>query len=330
MLGEVMKKWTLLSLLLGAVILGHPVLGDWVVDQQLKFKILVPNDWKRNILTDGTDRIHVFLSPDENVAVRIRAFKVNTQVKLDLIISLFESNILGDGERLALMDHTLNQYKGKVGAYKGTFNAVQVGAAAFFTIQDGVAYIIWSMTPLNLFQSRIDEADAITNTFTLLKDAGESTQTFSDDGLGYQIEYPADWTYTKSQPHIVIFSGKEGTPAYYATVNIQNLASSLMGGNFNSITQVLNHFQRQLFNGAEDIIMSGVEDVQLQNESKTILGRELTATYTRQGTHFKQRLIVFPRHDQRVFYAWIYTAPMDDYDDFLSIASLMLKSWQIK
>lgn len=320
-----------------------PLLADWVTDKEFNFKIEVPNSWQKNRFDDGSDRVHTFVSPDENLAVRIRAFAVNERVTLDLIASLFRSKILGECEQLTLMDQTVNGYEGKIGAYRGVYNGTKVGAGVFYTIQNGIAYIVWSLTPVDLFQSKIAESDAITNTFTIIGDragaaaggepspAGpELSNVFEDAGLGYSIRYPGDWVYTKSKPYIVIFSGREGTPAYYATVTIQNLASTLSGGNFNTVDDVIAHFRKQLESGARDASMSTPEPFSVQADGKTMSGKVYTVTYTRQNARFKQRMVIFARFDMQLFYAFIYTASVADYDTYYPIARAMLESWNIR
>ena len=51
-----------------------------------------------------------------------------------------------------------------------------------------------------------------------------SAQRFSDPAAGYSIAYPIDWMIDRQSTHTIIFSGKEGSHAYYATVSIQNTA----------------------------------------------------------------------------------------------------------
>lgn len=327
-----MKK--IIGLLLIYTFSSISLYANWVEDSQFKFKINVPFTWQKNSFDDGTDRVHVFLSPDENLAIRIRAFKVNPNVNLDIIESLFRTNILGECEQLALVNHTLNGYKGKIGAYKGVYNGTRVGAGVFYTIQNGIAYIVWSLAPINLFDSKINESDAITNTFTILTGYSNSrhglAKTFRDAGLGYSISYPSNWTYVKSKPHIVIFSGKQGTPAYYTTINIQNLASSLMGGNFNSVNDVINYFKNQLHAGAQNVYMSNPEQFEFQSGGKNISGSALEITYYRQNQNFKQLLVILPRYDHKLYYAFMYTASINDYDDYNSIALEMLNTWVIE
>ncbi|MCD6116497.1 hypothetical protein J7K93_05745 [bacterium] len=334
-----MKRNILVMILAGFIISSLPLFGDWVEDSQFKFKINVPNNWQKNSFDEGTDRIHAFVSPDQNLAIRIRAFKVNSNVKIDIIANLFKTSILGECEQLALMEHSVNGYKGKIGGYKGVYNGTEVAAGAFFTIQNSIAYIVWSLAPVDMFQSKAAESDAITATFTIIaraeapasdKSSVSLSNVFDDENLGYSINYPGDWVWVKTKPHIVVFSGRKGIPAFYSTVNIQNLASTLMGGNFNSTDEVIAHFEKQFKDGAQNLQMTNPQTFTFQSNSKNITGKAFQLSYTRQNENFQQLMVIVPRADQKVFYAWMYTAPAEDYEKYYSVAVEMLNTWIFK
>lgn len=332
-------KTKLISSLLAIMFVGLTVKAEWVTDYEFNFKIDVPASWTKNMFNDGTDRVHAFLSPDENLAIRIRAFKVDQNVTLDLVASLFKNNILGQCEQLTLRDKTINGYRGMLGAYRGYYNGTRVGAGVFYTIQNGIAYIVWSVAPIHLFDTKVTESDGITSTFTILSSNVHSynkshssglSNTFRDRGLGYSIQYPSNWVFTKTKPYIVIFSGRQGTPEYYVTVNIQNLASTSMGGNFNNVDGVIQHFKNQLYSGARNVYVSQAERFDFQVAGRNISGKVLEMSYTRQNENFKQMLVVFPRYDYKLFYAFMYTAAANDYNRYQNIAIQMLDTWNIE
>jgi hypothetical protein len=136
------------------------------------FKIQVPTSYQSNTFTEGTDHIHAFVSPDQNVGVRIRTIPLDGRVELDVVAQLFERNVLSGSERLVLTDYELNGISGKMAGYRWTFNGIPVGIGAFYAIRDRQAYVVWSIIPISLFRQRNAEADAIVNTFTLLQPAG--------------------------------------------------------------------------------------------------------------------------------------------------------------
>ena len=155
--------------------------NEWVTDKQMNFKIKVPENYQRSRLVEGTDVVHAFLSPDQNVAVRIRSIPVNGVLSVDSLIQIFEQNIIKGAQRLLVDNYTLNSIPGKIGGYKWLYNNIPVGLAIFYTVQNNIAYVIWVIVPENLYKQRVAEGDAITNTFTLLS---KQSQKISDVGAG--------------------------------------------------------------------------------------------------------------------------------------------------
>lgn len=154
---------------------------------------------------------------------------------------------------------------------------------------------------------------------------------FEDSSLGYKIEYPYDWIYEKISQYKVIFSGKPGTEAYYSTVNIQNVASKKIGGSFDNMASVIKDFKKQ-------ILMHG-ENAKFYDERKiiyktkggnTLSGEEFITEYTKAGENFKQWQIFTPSYNGEIFYVWVYTSPIEQYDTYLETAKKMLNSWEIK
>lgn len=159
------STWKRVPMILALLLGCDGVAAKWYGDAFFNFRIDVPFSWTSHQSMDGSDRVYTFLSPDENVAVRIRAFKVDWGTDLDAIRRAFEQHVLGGGELVSIEPYELNGLEGKLGAYAGQFDEVDVGAAVFFATHDDNAYIIWSMIPLELLDNRSDEADAILNTF---------------------------------------------------------------------------------------------------------------------------------------------------------------------
>lgn len=159
---------TLVACLL--IFVAHPAEASqqWVQDDQMNFKIKVPVDYQKNRIVEGTDVVHAFLSPDQNVAVRIRSIKVDKGATIDTVIKAFEQGIIAGAQKLLDDKYQLNNISGKICGYKWKFNNIPVGLACFFTIQNNIAYIVWSIVPEQMFKQRTPETDAIINTFTII------------------------------------------------------------------------------------------------------------------------------------------------------------------
>lgn len=142
--------------------------GRWHQESQYGFKVQVPEGWRSQALQDGTDRVLTILSPDGNVAARVRAIPISGSIPVDRVISAFEQHVLGGGQRRAKQEDSLNGLRGVLTVYTGNFQGTDVGMAAFTTLQGRYAYILWGMIPLPYYDQRSGEVDAILNSFTLL------------------------------------------------------------------------------------------------------------------------------------------------------------------
>jgi len=164
-----MEKYFTLFFLLATVFCGRiSAQSKWIEDTEMNFKISVPANYKTNQFKEGTDKVHAFVSPDQNVAIQIRSFKVAENATIELIMKAFSENIMKGSQQLAIKEHTINNLNGQIAGYKWRYNNIQVIAGTFYSIHNGIAYVIWTLMPENLFNQRNAESDAITGTFTLL------------------------------------------------------------------------------------------------------------------------------------------------------------------
>ncbi|MCX5811673.1 MAG: hypothetical protein NT178_03910 [Proteobacteria bacterium] len=151
---------------------------------------------------------------------------------------------------------------------------------------------------------------------------------FQEQGAGYNIEYPYDWTYAKSGTTFV-FSGLSGTKAYFSTVSIQNLLSTKAKvGKYQNVDAVVSDLLNQL-ETAKEFKRSGIEPFPYSKGSMQLIGKHFIVEYIRDGERFRQWIIVLPRPKGEAFHAWFYTSPITQYDEFLGIAKAMLNSWII-
>lgn len=160
--------------------------NKWMEDRDMNFKINVPTSYQSNQVWDGTDKVHAYVSPDENVAVMVRAAKVPGEATIAMLKQIFSQNIINGANELLSEVYSLNGISGEMAGYRWKYNGTQTVIGAFFTIQNDVAYIVWSIVPENLVSQRNPEADAIMNTFTLsgISSSQPSANTGSTGGLG--------------------------------------------------------------------------------------------------------------------------------------------------
>lgn len=156
------------------------------------------------------------------------------------------------------------------------------------------------------------------------------TNFYDNKDSHYSIYYPADWIYEAKEKGMVIFSGKEGTAAYYATVNIQTILTKRSGGDFSTLDEFVADIKKQTLQESPNasfidkgsLTVPGPKGVKLK-------GQYLKFIYTYEGELFHQWQIVILREDANVFYTFAYTAPVDQYQADLGVAQTMLKTWSI-
>lgn len=175
-------------------------------------------------------------------------------------------------------------------------------------------------------QAATDEAAVVEAT-----DAPGLAAAFDASTLGYMIRYPGDWMYDTPTNYQVVFSGKEGTDAYYATISIQNVLSARDGGKYRDPSEVADGVIGQLNMGATDVtIYDDRPFVYTAKDGSKLKGVEMKVEYTREGRKFRQWIVIVPRSAGEAFHIWSYTSPEDRYNEYARTAQLMLDSWEIR
>jgi hypothetical protein len=154
--------------------------------------------------------------------------------------------------------------------------------------------------------------------------------TFGEAGLGYTIQYPADWVVEYLSDYTVRFGGAEGTPAARVSFTIQNVASSAIGGIFTDTSALLDDLKCQLVTGAGDICIYIGDLIPVVDASgRTLIGPQIVAEYAYDGDVYREWLAVVPHGSGDVFYVLAFTAPQSDYDRFEPTALEMLSTWTV-
>jgi hypothetical protein len=166
-----MKIFQLTILILLSLLISQNTFAqnNWVTDSEMQFKILAPANYAQNQFRDGTDKILALVSPDENVAVRVRAMHATNDFTIDLLQQVFEQNIISGAKLIMKEDGDLHGIPARATAYTWKYNNIETVIGTYYIIQNGFAYVIWTIVPQNLLQQRSGEADKIIDSFTLIK-----------------------------------------------------------------------------------------------------------------------------------------------------------------
>jgi len=143
--------------------------AEWITDSDYKFRINIPSSWSASSYTDGTDKIYDFYSPDENIAIQIRAFEATDGVTAELLAQVYESDYLPKGSyKQSLDDHiTKNGIPGKLGVYNARYNEMDISMSAFYTVQNGYGYVLLVIVPTHMMEEKGPEIAPVTQSFLI-------------------------------------------------------------------------------------------------------------------------------------------------------------------
>lgn len=154
-------------------------------------------------------------------------------------------------------------------------------------------------------------------------------QRFSEAGFGFVIDYPADWVAAKPSQHVVMFSGAEGTDAYYAVVSISNVQQSAASDSKQAVLAALAGLKEQIATGAGGVNYLKEGLFRYDGNGLRLDGHEFVATYTLNGRRYRKWALLAPRISGGVVHIWSYTAPESDFATFQPVAEAMKRSWII-
>lgn len=186
MLREKLKIITISSIIM---LLSSSIYAQWQVDNSYGFKINVPSHWSKNYYMDGTDKVWDFMSNDENAAIQIRAFEATPQTTTDLIVQVYEEDMLPQGAvRLSLTNHVSNQgIRGKQGIYTFNYEGSNVSMGVFFAIKKGKGYVISAMIPTSMLDRKSAQVKKVTESFTLLGTSSSGSSSIGGISRGTMI-----------------------------------------------------------------------------------------------------------------------------------------------
>ena len=154
-------------------------------------------------------------------------------------------------------------------------------------------------------------------------------QRFADPGLGFAVAYPDAWIAAREGPFLVVFSGREGTEAYRATVSIENVLPPGAGSPTAATAAVLADFKVRLARAVPGIRTEAETPIFRGAGDKRVEGSQFLVNYSHGGEMFRKWVVIMRRTEGRVVHIWSYTAPRDRFDLFRPVAEAMLESWTI-
>lgn len=162
--------------------------SEWLIDHDYGFKIDVPASWSTNSYNEGSDKVHDLTSQDENIFIQIRSFEAGEGIDAQMLANLFDEGLIAEGAKQENMSNEeLNGIPGVMGVYTTNYEGTDMGIITFSIVSDNNGYLIFTVVPLEMFEQKVDEADAVLTTFTLLSKSSHYNDPEDDqaqNGLG--------------------------------------------------------------------------------------------------------------------------------------------------
>jgi hypothetical protein len=155
-------------------------------------------------------------------------------------------------------------------------------------------------------------------------------ERFADPAFGFTVAYPRDWVAVREGPFLVVFSGREGTEAFRATVSIENVRPSDSASAVAAIAAVIADFKMRLARAVPDVRTEAETPIFRGEGDKRIEGSQFLVNYRHGGESFRKWVVIMRRASAPVVHIWSYTAPGDRFDAFRPVAEAMLESWSIE
>lgn len=216
--------------------------GGILSDPSNGFQVNVPENWKRQEMNNQGTNTHLFTSPDQNVAVAVTTFPGAGNTALGQLLNTFQQTALAGSQQLAEQPTNLNGLNGMLRAYRMQDQAGPVITGAFATPGNGHGYVVWSMIPEAMYNSRSAESDAIMNTFTLISSlvkpqaVAQPTQQkrpvsappdgyhwFTEETSGLRWQTPKSWAVEKIGANPTLLPPSGDVLADAGGIKVQNL-----------------------------------------------------------------------------------------------------------
>ncbi len=173
-----MKKFTLTHLSYKYILIlvfvtlfftsGLKAQNYWVEDREMNFKIKVPTIYQRHNLMDGTDKINVFVSPDQNLIIRVRSIPLSQQITDIQLQSIFEQNIINGALRISDESSDLNGLPARWSGYSWVYEGMNTVLVNYYLVRKEVAFIVWAIVPENMVGQKTAQMARIMGSFQLI------------------------------------------------------------------------------------------------------------------------------------------------------------------
>lgn len=316
-------------------------------DPKARFVLAVPPDAQ---VTEQGDGAKVAIESRKGYRITLQMGFSNATVSLSEMMQKLEALNLGPSKIWSVkLDERTTSISGLI-ALETTYEGSGTRVRVLIVRGRKTDFVFMFFAPLRYFDDMMPNFDLVLQNFQLASDELPSGQTappqavpkpappqastptdqrFADRELGYAIDYPGDWMMEKSSAFTRVFSGRQGTDAYYATVRIQNVKPQTASGPKQAMVGVLGDFKAKLAAGAGDLAYLAEGPFLYDRQGVRLEGHQFMVAYVNKGQRFRQWTVVMPRSSGTVTHIWSYASQDLRFDNFRPIAEGMLRSWTL-
>ena len=314
-------------------------------DPKERFVLAVPPDAKVTEQGDGTN---VAIVSRKGYRITLQMGFSNAAVSLSEMMQKLEALHLGPSKVWGVkLDERTTSISGLL-ALETTYEGSGTRVRVLIVRGRKTDFVFMFFAPLRYFDEMMPNFDWVLQNLQLASTELPSDQTvptkpkpapprastptdqrFADQKLGYAIDYPGDWMMEKSSAFSTVFSGRQGTEAYYATVRIQNVKPQIASGPKQAMVGVLGDLKAKLAAGAGELAYLAEGPFLYDRRGVRLEGHQFMVAYVNEGQRFRQWTVVMPRSSGTVTHIWSYASQDLRFDDFRPIAEKMLRSWTL-
>lgn len=316
------------------------------IDPRNRFMLTIP---PRADVAEPRDKFDLSIRSRTGYVINVQTAPADPALSLEDMRQKLEAHYLGDGKRWSeKLDARVTTLAG-LPAYDAVYQGADVRTRVIIARGRQTEFVIMFFAPPESYDELLPDFLTMLASFRpapaemtaqpptaagppspLPPVAGKAGLVlFSEPGFGYSIMYPADWMRRRPTASRVEFSGGEGTPAYYATVSIENTRVTEAKNPAAAAAALFAVLKQQLAKDAAGVAFLGERPYRYAKNGLELDGHALLVAYGQAGQRFRQYTVVLPRPQGTVAHVWSFAAPEDRFSEFQPIAEEMLQGWTI-
>ena len=325
-------------------------------DPRARFVLAVPSDAQ---VTEKGDGARLAIDSRKGYRITLQTGSSNAAVSLSKMAQKLEAIHLGPSKVWSIKLGERAANIGALPALETTYEGSGTRVRVFIVRGRKTDFVFMFFAPLRNFDEMLPNFDWVLQNFQLASSELPSRQEapaqvlpkpapaqvlpkpaptqasipthrqFADRNLGYAIDYPDDWIMEKTSAYTTLFSGRQGTESYYATVRIQNVKPQTASDSKQAMVGVVGDLKAKLTADAQKLTYLAEGPFLYERQGVRLEGHQFIVAYVNEDQRFRQWTVVMPRSSGTVTHIWSYATHDRRFDFFRPIAEQMLRSWTL-